>query len=88
MTLSFEVAFYSLREGDSTTSCISASGSIPDSYSIDFSVLSYDTTAQSTVGKMDAVDGEWHMYGVGLKLVVEGQNESNRRVIGSYEVFL
>ena len=36
--------------------CITASGSIPESYSIDFSVVSYDVTAQSAVGEDDR---EW-----------------------------
>ena len=61
VTLSVASGAHILREGISTISCISASGSIPDSYSIDFSVLSYDSTTQST-GKIAAVDGECHMY--------------------------
>ena len=64
VTLSVEATSYTLSEGATATVCISASGSIPDSYSIDFSVMSYDITAESTEGKMDAVDGEW------MKLVV------------------
>ena len=74
MTLSLEATSYTLIEGDRAIVCISASGSIPDSYSIDFSVMSYDITAESTAGKMDAVDGEWYVNGVGLNLVVGGQN--------------
>ena len=50
VTLSLETTAYSLREGGTAEICIMASGSIPDSYDIDFSVLSYNITAQSAAG--------------------------------------
>ena len=50
VTLSLETTAYSLGEGDTAEICIMASGSIPDSYDIDFSVLSYNITAQSAAG--------------------------------------
>ena len=83
MTLTLEATSYTLSEGATAIVCISASGSIPDSYSIDFSVMSYDITAESTEGKMTAVNGEWHMYGVGLNLVVGGQNGHNTFTSGT-----
>ena len=50
VTLSLETTAYSLREGGTAEICIVASGSIPDSYNINFSVLSYAITAQSAAG--------------------------------------
>lgn len=51
VTLSLESTTLSLGEGSTAEVCITASGSIPDSYSIDFSVLSYNVTAQAAIGE-------------------------------------
>ena len=51
VTLSFEGTSYSLEEGESVVVCVTASGTIPDGYNIDFSVISSDGTAQSGSGE-------------------------------------
>ena len=51
MTLSLAETPVSLLEGATTMVCITASGTIPESYDIEFSVFSSDETAQSVVGK-------------------------------------
>ena len=53
VTLSIESTTLSMGEGSTAEVCITASGSVPDSYSIDFSVLSYDVTAEAAVGESD-----------------------------------
>ena len=52
VTLSFMGPFHTQFEGANTLLCITASGSIPDSYSIDISLLSVDGTAQAGLGKI------------------------------------
>ena len=50
LVLSLERTVYSLSEGETAQLCIQATGSIPESYSVDFSVLTSAETAQSESG--------------------------------------
>ena len=51
VTLAFDFDYYILEEGNSVTVCIGAVGSVPENHTFDFTVITYDNTAESVIGK-------------------------------------
>jgi hypothetical protein len=88
VTLSFEGTSYSLEEGESVMVCVTASGTIPDGYNIDFSVISSDGTAQSG-SDYEMVNFTRTLVGILNPMCVEGFFISNLEdsLVEAYEQF-